>query len=109
MLSCFIQCRGNIKQQLRDRHFPDAAIKSVLEDIFGVQQDEIFAEGLVDYTSDSEFSEKLQVLEKQWNDIEARDSQIIHGLYNWFIQHKSDIIKSQPIQMKPLMLLSRTK
>ena len=93
-LSCFIHCRRNIKQQLRDRHFPDAAIKSVLEDIFGVQQDEIFAEGLVDCTSDSEFSEKLQVLEKRWNDIEARDSQIIHGFYNWFIQHKSDIIKS---------------
>ena len=40
-------CRRNIKQQLRDRHFPDAAIKSVLEDIFGVQQDEIFAEGFL--------------------------------------------------------------
>ena len=64
---------------------------NVLEDIFGVQQDEIFAEGLVDCTSDSEFSEKLQVLEKRWNDIEACDSQIIHGFYN---QHKSDIIKS---------------
>ena len=89
-LSCFFHCRRNIKQQLRDRHFPDAAIKSVLDDVFGVQQDEVFAEGLVDCTSDSEFSEKLQVLEKRWSDIEECDSQINSGFYNWFIQHKSD-------------------
>ena len=86
-LSCFIHCRRNIKQQLRAHHFPDAAIKSVLDDIFGVQQDEVFAEGLVDCTSDNEFSEKLQVLEKRWNGIEAGDSQITNGFYNWFIQH----------------------
>ena len=36
----------NLKQQLKDRHFPDVAIKSVLDDIFGSQQDKVFTEGL---------------------------------------------------------------
>ena len=49
------------KQQLRDRHFPEAAIKSVLN-VFGVQQDKVFS-----CTSDNEFSGKLQVLEKRWS------------------------------------------
>ena len=93
-LSCFIHCRRNIKQQLRDRHFPETAIKLVLDDIFGVQQDEVFAEGLVDCTTVSEFSEKLQVLEKRWSNIEEHDSQINCGFYDWFVQHKSDVIKS---------------
>ena len=93
-LSCFIHCRRNIKQQLRDRHFPDASIKSVLDDIFGLQQVEVFAEGLVNCTSDNEFSEKLQVLERRWNDIETCDSQITPGFYKWFLQHKSGVIKS---------------
>ena len=43
-----------------DYHFPDVAIKSVLDDIFGSQQDEVFAEGLVDCSSDDEFTQKLQ-------------------------------------------------
>ena len=66
----------------------------MLDDVFGVQQDEVFAEGLVDCTSDSEFSKKLQVLENRWNDIEGRNPQINGGFYNWFVQHKSDMIKS---------------
>ena len=36
---------------MRDGHFPEAVIKSVL-DVFGVQQDEVFAEGLVKCTSE---------------------------------------------------------
>lgn len=73
----------------------------MLDDVFGVQQDEVFAEGLVDCTSDSEFSEKLKVLGKRWSDIEEHDSQISRGFYDWFVQHKSDIIKStmlRPVQ-----------
>ena len=54
------------KQQFRDRHFPEAAIKSVL-DVFSVQQDEVFAEGLVNCNSDNDFSDELQVLEKRWS------------------------------------------
>ena len=62
--------------------------------IFGVQLDGVFAKRLVNCTSVSEFSEKLQVLEKQWNNIEEHDSQINRGFYDWFVQHKSDVIKS---------------
>ena len=57
-LSCFIHCRRNIKQQLRERHYPEEEIKAVLDDIFGVQQDDVFAEGLVDCKSDTDFREK---------------------------------------------------
>ena len=93
-LSCFIHCRRNIKQQLRERHYPEDEIKAVLDDIFGVQQDDVFAEGLVDCKSDTDFREKLQALEERWNSIEESNSQIRQGFYSWFIHYKSDVIKS---------------
>ena len=93
-LSCFIHCRQNIKQQLRDRHFPEAVAKTVLDDIFGTQQGEVFAEGLVDSASNEEFSKKLQVLEKRWSEIESGNSQITPGFHSWFLQYKADIMKS---------------
>ena len=39
-------------------------------------------------------TQKLPVLETRWKDIEACDSQIIPGFYDWFVQHKLDMIKS---------------
>lgn len=93
-LCCFIHCRQNIKQQLKDQHYPEGKIKTVLNDVFGVQQDDVFAEGLVDYKYDVDFSDKLQVLEERLNSIEESSSQISRGFYNWFVRHKSDVIKS---------------
>ena len=92
-LSCFIHCRQNIKQQLRDRHFPEAVAKTVLDDIFGCQQGEVFAEGLVDSASNEDFSTKLLILEKRWNEIETCNSQITPGFHGWFLQYKADIMK----------------
>ena len=93
-LSCFIHCRQNIKQQLRDRHFPETVAKTVLDDVFGTQQGEIFAEGLVDSASNEEFNKKLQMLEKRWNEIESCNPQITPGFHGWFLQYKADIMKS---------------
>ena len=59
-----------------------------------MQQDDVFAEGLVDCKSDVDFSEKLQVLKECWNSIEGSNSQISQGFHNGIIHHKSDIIKS---------------
>ena len=73
----------------------------MLDDIFSSQQDEVFAEGLVDCSSNDEFTQKLPVLETRWKDIEACNSQIIPGFYDWFVQHKLDTIKStmlRPVQ-----------
>ena len=50
------------RTQLRDCHFPEAVAKTVLDDIFGSQQGEIFAEGLVDSASNEGFRRKR----KKW-------------------------------------------
>lgn len=99
-LSCFIHCRRNIKQQLRERQFPEEDIKTILDDVFGVQHGDVFAEGLVDCKSDVEFSEKLQVLKERWSSIEKSNSQISCGFYCWFVHHKADVIKST--MMRPV-------
>ena len=93
-LSCFIHYRQNIKQQLRDRHFPEAVAKTVLDDIFGIQLGEVFAEGLVDCASNEEFGRKLQMLEKRWNEIETSHQQITPGFHRWFLHYKANTMKS---------------
>ena len=87
----FDHCCRNIKHQLGEHYFPEVAIKSVLDDVFGVQQGEVFAEGLVNCSSDSEFNDKLQVLAKRCNDIETSNSR---GFHSWFTHNKAEIIKS---------------
>lgn len=86
------------RTQLRDCHFPEAVAKTVLDDIFGSQQGEIFAEGLVDSASNEDFSRKLLILEKQWNEIESCNSQITPGFHSWFLQYKVDVMKSTMLQ-----------
>ena len=52
----------------------------------------------MDCTSEDEFSQKLQVLEIRWCEAENQDPQIVPGFYNWFVQHKSEVIKSTMLE-----------
>ena len=99
-LSCFIHCRRNIKQQLRDRRFSENDTKSVLQDIFGSQQGDVFSEGLVDSASEEDFGTKLNLLEKCWCSIETTNSDVIPGFYRWFVQNKAEIMKTT--MLKPV-------
>ena len=71
--TCFIHCRRNIKERLHDQHFTESEIKNVLDDIFGCQHGNVFAEGLVDANSEGE---KLETLQEQWKAIEERNPAI---------------------------------
>ena len=78
-LTCFIHCRRNIKEQLHDQHFTESEIKNVLDDIFGCQHENAFAEGLADANSEDEFDEKLETLQEQWKAIKERNPAIQPG------------------------------
>lgn len=65
-LTCFNHCRQNIKRKLQEMIYPEAAIKEILDDIFGVRQSDTFCEGLVDSVSKQDFDKKLKQLEKRW-------------------------------------------
>lgn len=54
----------------------------------------------MDCTTDDEFNQKLQVLEKRWSEAESHNLQIVTGFYDWFVQHKSEVIKST--MLRPL-------
>lgn len=90
-LTCFIHCRRNIKGQLQVLGFPDSAIKEVLDDIFGCQNGNVLAEGLVDSVSEEEFNQKLPVMEKRWSDFE-KEYNTQPGFFNWFTKNKATII-----------------
>ena len=57
-LTCFIHCRRNIKERLHDKHFTESEMKNVLDDIFGYQHGDVFAEGLFDANSEDSWWDK---------------------------------------------------
>ena len=93
-LSCFIHFRRNLKQELRDRKFSAAATKSVLDDIFGVQHGDVFAEGLVDSSSEEDFDKKLESLKKKWESLEMDDPMITSGFHGWFQTFKAETVRT---------------
>ena len=96
-LTCFIHCRRNVKCQLQALDYPESAIKEVLDDIFGCQQGSIFSEGLVDSSNEEEFTQKLEVLEKQWYELEKAHN-ARQGFYDWFVRNKSTTIMQTMIK-----------
>lgn len=99
-LSCFVHCRRNVKQELNDRKYPTTAMTTVLEDIFGKQQGDVFVEGLVDSVSEEEFDRKVAMLSAKWSEIESTSSQVSSGFHSWFVRYKADSIKST--MLKPV-------
>lgn len=73
-----------MKCQLQALDYPKCAVQEVVDDIFGCQQGNTFSEGLVESSNEEEFSQKLEVLEERWNELEkAHGAQV--GFYDWFI------------------------
>ncbi len=98
-LTCFLHCRRNIKSQLQVLGYPECATKEILDDVFGCQHGDTFSEGLVDSSSEEDFSQKLEVLERRWSEIEKTyDAQ--PGFYDWFTRNKMMTI--QQTMMKPV-------
>ena len=98
-LTCFIQCRRNIKCQLHTLGFSECSIKEVLDDIFGCQQGSTLSEGLVDSLNEEEFSQKLEVLERRWNELEKTHN-ACPGFYSWFMRNKATTMMQT--MMKPV-------
>ena len=101
-LQFLIHCWRNIKERLHDQHFTESEIKNELDDIFGCQHGDVFAEGLVDANSEDEFDEKLETLQERWKAIEERnppsealvkriDGTRLHGAYHHMLQRKHAI------------------
>lgn len=62
-------CR-NIHERLHTLGIPPSVAEALLTDIFGKQHGSTYIESLVDCRSEQEFDEKLQGLERTWNDRE---------------------------------------
>ena len=97
-LSCFVHCRRNVKQQFNDRNYPTTAATTVLDDIFGKQQADVFVEGLVESVSEEKFDRKVATVGAKWNEIESSSSQVSPGLHSWFVRYKAESTMLKPVR-----------
>ena len=93
-LSCALHLRRNIKQQLHSQRFPEEHIKTTLEEIFGVSKGTVHLEGLIDCKTCEEFDNKLALLKPIWDARESSNSTGTAEFYEWFVKHKSEVLKS---------------
>ena len=59
-LRCFVHVKDNIKRELERRGISAAEERSILDEIFGKQEDQVKYEGLVDCNNKEEFTAKLE-------------------------------------------------
>lgn len=90
-LTCSIHCRRNVKTQLQDLGYPESARREILDDLFGCQHGNTFSEGLVDSVNAKEFSQKLDILERRWDEI-TKTCSAQPGFYDWFTRNKAATI-----------------
>ena len=96
-LLCTIHMRRNVKQQRIDRKFPEEHRRAMLDEVFGAKRGTVHFEGLIDCNTNKEFDEKLESLKQRWEQREASSSEYNRGFYDWFLTHKSDLMKSSAI------------
>ena len=65
-LQCFIHLKQNIAGKLKDTGMPPSVCQEFLSDIFGKKSSDVIEEGLVDYSSVSEFDAHLQNCKEVW-------------------------------------------
>ena len=65
-LRCFIHLKQNIASKLKDTGMPPSVCQDFLSDIFGKKSSAVIEEGLVDYSSVSEFDAHLQNCKEVW-------------------------------------------
>ena len=97
-LLCTIHMRRNVKQQLIDRKFPEEHRRATLDEVFGAKRGTVHFEGLIDCNTNKEFDEKLESLKQRWEQREASSSECNRGFYDWFLTHKSELMKSSTIR-----------
>ena len=93
-LSCMLHLRRNVKQQLQVQHFTEQHHKATLDKIFGCSKGTVYIEGLVDAMT---CKEKLASLRGVWEARESSCDSCTKGFFEWFQEHKSDVLKSSAI------------
>ena len=92
----------DIQKKLNEMGFSANVVAKILSHIFGVKSGPTFFEGLVDCQSESEFEDKLELVETKWNQYET--SRCAHEkllFFHWFKQYHSEEVKCSmlcPIQ-----------
>lgn len=88
-LRCFLHFRQNIERKLQSLGVSCAVIKEYRKDIFGDPQCLQF--GLVDVSTKLELKNKLNSLEKKWNDLE-KPFHTPPEFFEWFQEHSLEVI-----------------
>ena len=99
-LRCFLHFRQNIEQKLREFGIGAAAVKEYKKDIFGDPIQLQF--GLVDSSSESDLDNKLDQLEKKWDDLEIPFN-FPPEFHSWFKVYCREVIAMSmlhPVQEK---------
>lgn len=91
-LYCHIHLRGNIKNELHRRNFPDSVACEIANDILGKQVGSTYCEGLVDAESETMFYQKLEEMKRKWSTKEDDNPSCTTGFYEWFCEHKLEPI-----------------
>ena len=92
-LRCFIHFKRNVSEKLKEYGIPTGVAEEFLSNIFGKRSGSTYNEGLVDCSSEKDFSEKLEKCMAVWN---AREAPFAPAsgprFFNYFRRYKSDIV-----------------
>ena len=93
-LYCALHLRRNIKQQLHSQCFPEEHIKTTLVEILVFPKVPCIWKALIDCKTCEEFDNKLALLKPIWDARESSNSTRTAEFYDWFVKHKSKVLKS---------------
>ena len=75
-MRCFNHFKANIKDKLKDLHFEQHPLHSIIADIIGHACGGIKELGLVDADEEDDFKAKFNSLEDRWNELESKSRMI---------------------------------
>lgn len=100
-LLCFRHMRQNFERKLRDLGIHDPYVTSFCTEIFGRQEGTSFRSGLVDCSSEAEFTTKLLDLQSVWDQrqIEATGTSS-PSFHSWVMKHHAEDLREK--MLRPL-------
>ncbi len=90
-LTCFIHAKRNIKDKLQSCSIPTEASKTIIGDIFGHTQGDVYVEGLVDSFSIDDFQAKIDSLFMKWRNFEISSSAELEKFIEYFNVNKVNV------------------
>ena len=91
-LRCFIHMKDS---KLTELLLPQSTREDIIKDIFGVQQETTYVQGILDAEDCADFDGRLASLQKKWEELEkAAHPHQQPRFYDWILRYEADVMKS---------------